>query len=490
MFRRLCNEICYNAKDIGQWDHNVTKDLVMLYFTTLGEYITKYYAKTYPWLERCVLNILNILERTKVKIGDDLVRWLNGLLSGWKFTSSMGSTLNLALDFAVREMYNIKKVNKIDVLGDDYIAVEKKEGDAVANWEGMTLNGFLIKPGDSTISTEGEFLRYVIGNKRVFGYPIRAIPSTIWRDTFTNLSTMEKLNEALTHYLTAVGRGCDNEFWYRITMKEIVNLAGTDGMEWATSPASLGGGGMWEWRQETTSSNFDFYEWTWEREKDERDVQFEVKLGDIAKEQLGNIPQNIIYKTIRSLITTTKRSLRRLDNRSLSKEMFSGKTKAMKNMIPTTTGDFLVQLIDETRYTKFIAWVPYFDYSISTLFGFRESLEQFANGKAPDIFGFKIEDVLKPVSINDYVRLKQKGSKNVMRKWLLQELPLSTPKFSGCNSELTSQVHNYVMNTYWRDLIGKNHIRMSNVLMYGVLAELNTFNLVRNQFTAIVNWTQ
>lgn len=480
LFQKLASYSEYNSKDIKQYDHNIKKRYVMMFFEELRVFFRHFVMTQYPWLETCFDNVKYLLENTQVSIGDELIKWLNGLLSGWKFTACMGTTINLAIDYAIRAIYCVAVPKVLVTQGDDYEAVDQCTGDSIATWEAMIENGFVIKPGESTIQDQGEFLRYVVGKGRVFGYPIRVVSSNLWREEYLPTTMVEHANEDLTHYVTAVSRGCDEVFWETRTRVMLRGLLGQDAEEWAISPATLGGGGMWEWRREDDK----LYEWKWMEEREPND-NLQPVLGDISKSLTTGFSKVTISRLTESLVISDKiRKVRK--NFNLAK----------RSEFNLRLGNVLVGKLYPSSYLVYKSWEPVYRVEYSSLFGFDVILAEWVkndgyktnqplviDGKSVSFF-----DILQPTSVNTFVTLCTSGSKKVINSWVLKRLQFSPPRSKYNNAELVSHVFNYIMDKYWVKLLCEQKITVSRCNDAGVAAEYNTYLLLPDMLV-VVAWT-
>uniref|UniRef100_A0A2V0R9M6 RdRp n=1 Tax=viral metagenome TaxID=1070528 RepID=A0A2V0R9M6_9ZZZZ len=118
-----------------------------------------------------------------VQVGETRLKWLKGLLSGWRLTALFGTLLNAAETLeALGAVANGTWWNAV-FQGDDVRLVTEFVETSVKVAERMNAKGDDINLSKSFLSnTRDEFLRKVWRYNVISGYPARAINSLLWRN--------------------------------------------------------------------------------------------------------------------------------------------------------------------------------------------------------------------------------------------------------------------------------------------------------------------
>lgn len=172
--------------DQSEFDKNQTKRQVLITVKIIKELITAYQAPA-DMLEIMDL-IIYALEDGYVYVGNERIAILNGVLSGWRWTALIDTLINLAeLDMSqdwVTENSTIKpELVSYNAQGDDDWLKFKTMRGAVATWLAYESFGLFVNPGKFFLDTwRDEYLRRVMDNNVVTGYPARSVASIIFRD--------------------------------------------------------------------------------------------------------------------------------------------------------------------------------------------------------------------------------------------------------------------------------------------------------------------
>lgn len=178
--------------DIDQtdFDHQPTKSMVMetiLNAIGLAKSVALY-TPYYNDVVRVSDALVYSMEHTIIEYEHGSFDWQNGIASGWRWTSILGSLINLTecdvIDADMRECgYNVVCLMRV-VQGDDVSEVYTDESvtrDRISFWQNRNFDISIKK----TISNRdcGEFLRMVYDDKGVSGYPARVLHSIcIYKD--------------------------------------------------------------------------------------------------------------------------------------------------------------------------------------------------------------------------------------------------------------------------------------------------------------------
>lgn len=113
-----------------------------------------------------------------------LYKWVHGLPSGYKFTALIGSLLNAALNQIILDDLKVSRVAAV-YQGDDALILLKPESsvrflDVLARR--YEHYGLILNISKSMFSsTAFEYLKHFYHSKHVFGIPVRAYKSIVWR---------------------------------------------------------------------------------------------------------------------------------------------------------------------------------------------------------------------------------------------------------------------------------------------------------------------
>lgn len=172
--------------DIDQtdFDHQPTKSMVMLAIKAIcarAVYISQFTQHASD-LQQVVRALLINMEQLYVKTEYGTFLWNNGIISGWRWTSLLGSIINWAEGYVIdRDMekdgYDITCQLRI-VQGDDISEIYNSENTAYDRVQYWTKRGFVIHQRKTIIDRPyGEFLRYIYRLGDIRGYPARMLHS-------------------------------------------------------------------------------------------------------------------------------------------------------------------------------------------------------------------------------------------------------------------------------------------------------------------------
>lgn len=443
----------YDSRDSVQFDHHVKSEEVMIGFDVLEYFFNSVWPMgVEKWFVQIFKNIRSILNDLRVSG----IKWLNGLLSGWLVTSFFGSWFNLSYTMVARENSGSPEQKEV-VMGDDYISICKKAGDSLAVWRDLRKNAFEIKSGDSTIANSGEFVRYVINMFGATGYPIRSIPALRWSHTYiSNPDPVAQMQEALVHYCTGVGRGLSYDSCKRQCIAELEFLH-QDGFKWAVSPATLGGGGMWEW-------GVQYLNWKVEQQDIEEFEDKEKKaIPILSKLAQNSLNENFGIKDVPKEFSNLVKSKKRGQLLRKHKVLFMSKYAKFK------------PLTDSPDYTCSSSrpLSPRYNFLNSTLLGWDVWLNDRIEERDYKSIRLQLDDD-KSKGVFDL--LISRAPRRITNYWLKQKLPFSSPKYALLNPELVSHVNHGYTQQAWNELLTHSKITYTSLLDLALQAEYLTFN--------------
>lgn len=203
---------------------------------------------------------------TRVLVGDVWVEHRKGILSGWRWTSFLGSIVNYATIRAVMRFHGLN--GDVVVQGDDVATRFNDVTSAITLLESLSSLGFEVNPSKTFISRDrDEYLRQVYTGKTKFGYLARAIPSVMWRRPNTtepgNLST--RAEEITRQWATLMSRDVARkpasfrrvardglfesmiESWRTILVRDVsqyMKIPAGVATSWLLTSKAIGGGGF------------------------------------------------------------------------------------------------------------------------------------------------------------------------------------------------------------------------------------------------------
>lgn len=180
------------------------------------------------------------------------VPYKNGILSGWRWTAMLDTIINAASfeTAAERVLPSMSALLGYKAQGDDLQTRFTDYLSAAAVWQAMTDDGYKVNPSKFFLSTErDEFLRKIITENKVDGYPARAVNSVLWRNPVNRPPSpgQDRMSEMLSQWAVVLNR-------FEIPLKVLIGTIASDiaganetspavVRDWIYTPASLGGGG-------------------------------------------------------------------------------------------------------------------------------------------------------------------------------------------------------------------------------------------------------
>lgn len=239
--------------DSSSFDHSVSKKWILKILSLLASGCT-------GELKNVILDEIQSIETMGIHYGKERFKYENGLLSGWRMTSLLGSLLSaLVCEFINKELgLNLPYI----VQGDDIIMTCPRKIDADRILDCCDRFGIITNKKKTTIGRYGEFLKYRYGYGRVQGYAARSIRSIFYANPWLDQTTVSAPSEVAGKWWMLLSRlmnthnglfRCQEEMdWFvsgvvsdifgwmggRISKKDILDAIGT--------PISMGGLGVYE----------------------------------------------------------------------------------------------------------------------------------------------------------------------------------------------------------------------------------------------------
>jgi len=172
--------------DQSEFDKNQTKRQVMITLDIIKELIATYGAPD-DMLEIMDL-IIYALDGGYVLVDGTRIDITNGVLSGWRWTALIDTLINLTeLEMAQRWVHENSAI-RVDLKDfnaqgdDDWLKIGSYRA-AIALWLAYESFGLFVNPGKFFLDKwRDEYLRRVMDNNKVTGYPARSVASIVFRD--------------------------------------------------------------------------------------------------------------------------------------------------------------------------------------------------------------------------------------------------------------------------------------------------------------------
>jgi hypothetical protein len=437
-----------NAQDQESFDHYVTKFDVMMNIRVLRQQIIARAPSAHlSWINWAFNQIEKVLDSTYILYDGKKLPWKAGILSGLRMTSLLGSLVNLEQYYATTYLLPLP-TNEVAVLGDDFICRESVAGDALVRWENLTLRGYHIKQSDSTVDTSGEIVRFVVSDNSIRGYPVRAVSSLQWSDDRIAMvgGGIESMKNLLSSFALLAGRGMDYQTTKDMVLASLQRLT-THGAEWARSPRSAGGGGVWEWGVVLKA---------WAQIPDKYDepslhIHYAPDLR-LKAASLGLDEHEAM------------RAVSRLARFDVPRTPIRGR------LIPA--GALSIDSVPSAPASKDrFAFQPRFITPEYRSIFFLDAVKKLAKNKQ----WTQIHAMLDERSRTTLKKLRLNAGVHVVMLWLTRSLPFSTPLMSRYNQALISKVHEPIARQTWDRLIITRKLKLHQITRAAVACEGATY---------------
>jgi len=254
--------------DQSSFDQMQSKDTVMSVFKFLvGILFTHVSGAAVTDLQRVGMQLLASIEAGVVRLStDEMLPWMNGLLSGWRWTALIGTlislvTFNMAVGLA-REYMDVA-VSKAYFQGDDIAAEFGTTNSAAAVYLCFLSFGLEVNPMKFIISNtmHDEFLRRSIRPTIITGYPARSVLGILWHNPINDEEEIKAGVLASTFdrwWLFKDRLGIPVESLpFMADMCRATGLSRRDVTAWLSTPSTYGGGG---YKVKPKGSGLGFYE--------------------------------------------------------------------------------------------------------------------------------------------------------------------------------------------------------------------------------------
>lgn len=173
--------------DQSKFDREISKRMVVMALDKLADIFTKYQVDNLNELIAVLDRIKYSIDGGHVKVGNLLILYEHGVLSGWGLTAFLDSLINagelLGFTEYIHDLTGIDVLNDYNLMGDDDLTELISYPAAALLWSCYEEAGFLVNPRKFFISTNrDEYLREVAFDGVVAGYPARAVGSLVFRN--------------------------------------------------------------------------------------------------------------------------------------------------------------------------------------------------------------------------------------------------------------------------------------------------------------------
>lgn len=239
----------YGCADADRFDHSVSKEMCTHIIRQLGTLDDE--CRRVAEEEIASFEGLIVRWRTREWV------WKGGLMSGWRFTSMIGTLMSLAIGRFIIDDLHLIGAHAIAMGDDIMIASPLLTATRSQLYTSYAKTGFRVNLLKTTAGTTGEFLRQTYSDKGVLGYPANGLSAVIYSPPWLERYVLEKEQEIskswLTFYSRLLPHSLDNES-LRDFFETVITLAVRQQTkvrgplkEWLATPISAGGGGPVEW---------------------------------------------------------------------------------------------------------------------------------------------------------------------------------------------------------------------------------------------------
>lgn len=208
--------------DQSAFDHHVSKEMVIIMLEEIKALVIDKCIGNKLELEmvmnaliKSVLTSKVIVPKTLTGFDDDVIlEYLNGVLSGWRWTALLDTIANVAemlvaVDYLKSEGI-VGYMKLFNAQGDDQNVIVTSWSYALGYWASLSMNGFEIHVTKNFFSDHHtEYLRrYSVKDKGINGYPARMINKMnfIYPGKQENLEMVEKASSTVSKWKTLFQR--------------------------------------------------------------------------------------------------------------------------------------------------------------------------------------------------------------------------------------------------------------------------------------------
>ncbi|UHR49849.1 MAG: RNA-dependent RNA polymerase [Fushun totivirus 5] len=203
----------YVALDASSFDQNIPKWFVSSFFEILLLHVSQLQGDLLPTqqLRGDLIDVLTAeigsLNRLEVRYLDKTFPYRNGLLSGWRFTSLLGSLASAIVCDFINSEYGT--ACPYIVQGDDIImAYDKFFGPKESILKTVSDFGMTVNTRKSTFGAVGEFLKYRYHPTLIDAIPARAVRSIFYMNPWLSNDPVDPIATCVNSHLNLISRLC------------------------------------------------------------------------------------------------------------------------------------------------------------------------------------------------------------------------------------------------------------------------------------------
>lgn len=183
--------------DSSSFDHSVSKNWILSVLQRIAD-------RSEGELRSLVLEEMDSMRDMSIVYEGTKLRYENGLLSGWRMTSLLGSLLSALVCEYINNQLGLRL--PYIVQGDDIIMMCPQRVDAGRVLDCCARFGITTNAKKTTIGRFGEFLKYRYGYGRVQGYAARAVRSIFYANPWLDGTATSSASEVSGKWWTLLSR--------------------------------------------------------------------------------------------------------------------------------------------------------------------------------------------------------------------------------------------------------------------------------------------
>lgn len=239
--------------DQSKFDHKPTKAFIIKLLLFLKKI---WMRKSVHKLEGEIIwdKLIYSMSNCSVKVGDEVLEYRKGLLSGWRWTTLLVTLTNyIELQMAekiVEKIEGRKLLASFEAMGDDDRLELRSRGDVMRINLIYKALGLEVNPKKTFLAKDrDEFLRKVYTQGMVSGYPARILASILYnkREPPDKFEVIDRVDSNVSNWWLAIQRGCDYDKTIRLMTTDIgglTNLKREQVTELLFASRLIGGGGI------------------------------------------------------------------------------------------------------------------------------------------------------------------------------------------------------------------------------------------------------
>jgi len=237
--------------DQGEFDQQQKRSMVLAVIKALKYYMLLSATRYHDDITKVFDLILYALDGGTISVDGSIYEYLNGVLSGWKWTALIDTIISLTIAQLSIDMCSeagrTPQLYHLYVQGDDCDYSLGSKEDCIAVMAAYRAMGWIVHPKKSYISkTRDEFLRRAMTPGHVDGYPARSPTSILWSNPVKTIvpfgfSSATEVCDKWHRFGNRLGVQLIDEAAIDISRSLKLNIGDT--RRWLHTPSSVGGAG-------------------------------------------------------------------------------------------------------------------------------------------------------------------------------------------------------------------------------------------------------